>query len=304
MKKITITCVDAAGGHACGLAIGLKKYGTVTPVWRNRNLHKLDYLVPDARFGFKHIPARGDDLIIVSCITYDHLKVVLGESMFNRILKGYTRVHIVITDGHFACSPAYYNNMFTQYDVLTTGCKRNFRGDLPTKTYYQPFDLSMFDKMKNDHLTIGHSPFSKSKFREKGTGEIIKSTDKYNFDLITGVSWKECLIRKAKCHIFVDQIDNDDRDKFKFTTKGYVWPALGKSGLEAMHLGCLVITGGKGYDTDIPAPPVAWCDGNFKEVLEYYIKNESERLKLATEGQAWALKYSTYDFAARNVLGI
>jgi len=302
MRKITITCVDAAGGHACGLAIGLKKYGTVTSVWRNKNKHKLDYLVPDAKFGFKHIPLSGDDLIIVSCITYDHLMVVLGRRRFSRILKNYTRVHIVITDGRFPASPEYYNRLFTPYDVLTTGCKRNFRGNLPTKTYYQPFDLSMFDKTKNDHLTIGHSPFTQSKFREKGTEEIIEVTDKYNFDLITGVSWKECLIRKAKCHIFVDQIDNHDRVKFKFTNKNYVWPALGKSGLEAMHLGCLVITYGKGYDTDIPAPPVAWCHGNFKEVLEYYIKNESERLKLAAEGQAWALKYSSYDFAAQQVL--
>ena len=302
MRKITITCVDAGGGHACGLAIGLKKYGTVTSVWRNKSLHKLDSLVPGSKFGFNHIPPKGDDLIIVSCITHDHLKIVLRQRRLNAILGSYKKIHIVITDSRYMRDPDYYNRQFTRYDVSTTGCKRHFRGDLPTKTYYQPFDLSKFDKTKNDNLTIGHSPFTHKKFRQKGTEEIIEVTDKYNFDLITTVSWKECLIRKARCHIFVDQIDHYDTDSFKFTDKNYVWPALGKSGLEAMHLGCLVITHGKGYDTDIPAPPVAWCNGNFKEVLEYYIKNESERLKLAAEGQAWALKYSSYDFAAQQVL--
>ena len=301
-RKITLVSTDAGPGHNCGLAIGLKKYGDVAVVWENRNLHKLDYLVPDAKYGYRNIPRGGENLIIVGCLAFDRIKK--NAHLFAKIRSGYSRIHIIITDGRFPRNPDYYNKIFSNYDVLAHGCKIHFRGKLRTKTFYQPFDLSHFSQTKNEHLTISHSPFGKGKFREKGTDEIIEATDKYNFDLITGVSWKECLIRKAKCHIFVDQIDNDDRDKFKFTTKGYVWPALGKSGLEAMHLGCLVITGGKGYDTDIPAPPVAWCDGNFREVLEYYIKNESERLKLATEGQAWALKYSTYDFAARNVLGI
>ena len=89
----------------------------------------------------------------------------------------------------------------------------------------------------------------------------------------------------------------------KFKTKDYIWPALGKSGLEAMHLGCLTITYGKGYDTEIPAPPVAWCvKDSFREVLEYYIKNEKERIELAAKQKEWALKYASYDFAAQNVL--
>ncbi len=162
------------------------------------------------------------------------------------------------------------------------------------------FDLSHIDQTKE--VLISHSPFGPGKFKEKGTDEIIETVKEYDFDLITGVSWNKCLIRKAKSHIFIDQIDHYDRDKFKFTDKDYVWPALGKSGIEAMHLGCLVITHGKGYDTDIPAPPVAWCNGNFKEVLEYYIKNEKERTKLAAEGKEWALKYACYDFAAQQVL--
>lgn len=222
-----------------------------------------------------------------------------------RLFNGYQNVHIVITDGKFARDPDYYNVAFKNLDVLTTACKRHFRYGLPTKTYYQPFDLSLFRQNKNKDLTIAHSPFVKKKFREKGTHKIIEATNGYNFDLITGVSWNKCLRRKAKAHIFIDQIDHYDKDKFKFRDPEYVWPALGKSGLEAMHLGCLTMTYGKGYDTDIPAPPVAWItEDTFENVLKFYIANDKQREELAERQYKWAMKYSSYDFAARNVLGL
>ena len=294
-RKITLVSTDAGPGHNCGLAIGLKKYGTVTVVWESKNLHKLDYLVPDARYGYHNMPHRGDDLIIVGCLAFDRVR--------ERIKKYYySRTHIIITDGRFPRNPSHYNKLFVNYDVLANGCKRHFRGSIRTKTFYQPFDLSHVNQTKDNELLISHSPFSGKKFREKGTLEIIGAMGGHNFDLITNVSWDKCLTRKAKSHIFVDQISHYDISKFKFTDKDYVWPALGKSGLEAMHLGCLVITHGKAYDTDIPAPPVAWCNGNFKEVLKYYIKNEKERNELAAAGKEWALKYSSYDFAAQQVL--
>ena len=296
-QRITLTSVDCGSGHACGLALGLEKYGKVTQVWENRNKHGLDYLNPGAKFGYKHIPATGDDLIIVAVITHDRILNQLKR------LK-YKRIHIIVTDGRFARNPVYYNSRFRKYDVITTGCKRHFREPHPVKTYYQPFDLSHIDQTKNKELTISHSPFTESKYREKGTNMIIKVCgDK--LDLITGVSWDECLQRKAKSHIFVDQIDHYDRDKFKFKNKDYVWPALGKSGIEAMHLGCLVITHGKAYTTEIPPPPIAWCvKDSFKEVLNYYVSNPTERNDLAEKQKEWALKYATYDYAARNVLGL
>ena len=301
LRQITLVCVDAGGGHACGLAQGLKKHGQLKVVWENRNKHRLDYMTPDAKYGYKHIYPSGDDLIIVSCITYDHMKEQL-DKVFRNILNSYQRIHVVITDGRYARNPDYYNQEFKGFDVLTTGCKRHFREPLPVKTYYQPFDLSLFSLNKNKDLTISHSPFVKSKYKEKGTLEIIDSTNGYNLDLITGLSWKACIERKARSHIFVDQIDHYDRDKFKFKSPDYVWPALGKSGIEAMHLGCLVITYGAEQKTEIPSPPVAWCNGNFKEILDYYIKNERERIEMAMAAREWALKYASYDFAAQNVL--
>ena len=289
---MTLVSTDAGPGHNVGLAKGLEKYGQLTVVWENKNPHGLDYL-HSAQYGYKHIPRTGDDLIVVGALCFDRL----GD--YN-----YARKHIIITDGRFARYPDKYNSRLTGWDVLTTACKRHFREPLPVKTYYQPFDLSHIATRKSEQLTIAHSPFGPMKYREKGTEQILSTCAKIGvkLDLITGVNWDMCLNRKAKSHIFVDQIDHYDRHKFAFRDPQYVWPALGKSGIEAMHLGCCVITHGKGYDTDIPAPPVAWCNGNFQEVLKYYIKNEKERKEMAEEGRKWALRYASYDFAARNVL--
>jgi len=293
MRQITLVSTDAGPGHNCGLALGLEKYGKLTVVWENKNPHGLDYFYK-AKYGYRHIPKYGDDLVVVGALCFDRIR--------NMSLQ-YNRKHIVITDGRFARYPEKYNHLLRGWDVITTACKRHFREPLPVKTYYQPFDLSHIDSTKNKVLTVGHSPFGEMKFREKGTEHIIETCADLgvNLDLITGVSWQQCLKRKAKCHIFVDQIDHYDRHKFKIRS-GYVWPALGKSGLEALHLGCCVITYGKGYDTDIPAPPVAWCRDNFRAVLEICIKNEKERNELSKAGKAWALQFANYEFAAEQVL--
>ena len=72
-----------------------------------------------------------------------------------------------------------------------------------------------------------------------------------------------------------------------------------------MHLGCLVITTGQGDDWNIPAPPVVWCDkDNFMDKIRYYVENPAERRNVAARQKKWALKYATYDYAARNVLNI
>lgn len=300
-QQITLVSVDCGSGHACELAHGLAKYGEVTKVWQNMNPHGLDFLNLDAKFGYGKLPASGDHLIIVGCITFNRLEVYFGSSL-RRFFSQYGKVHIIVTDGHFARNPDIYNKKFKGLDVICTGCKRHFREPLPVKTYYQPFDLSDIDQTKYKRLLIAHSPFGPVKYEQKGTDKIIEAVRDYDFDLITGVQWDECLQRKAKSHIFIDQIDHYDRDKFKFKSPDYIWPALGKSGIEAMHLGCLVITYGKGYNTEIPAPPVAWVTDNFEEVLNYYIYHPTERAELARRGKEWALKYATPEFMAQTVL--
>ena len=200
--KVTLVCVDAAGGHACGLSLGLRKHCELTTVWMNHNLHGLDHIEPKALFGFENLPPQGDVLIIVSVVTIYCLERYMGIKKYNKFLSGYKEIKAIITDGKIIEDPVRANSKMINMDVFAHLCKIAFRGDLPTKEYYQPFDLSHVEIKKNDKLTIAHSPFVAMKRVEKGTDEIEKGIEKYGdsiiFDLITGVTWEECLKRKAR----------------------------------------------------------------------------------------------------------
>jgi len=309
MKDVTIVGIDCGGSHACGLSVGMRRYASVTSVWKNKNKHGLDNIDLRSWFGWENIPPEGDELIIVSAITYTNLLASFKFEGLKKLFDGYKKKKIIFGDGRIARDPERWNNVASDFDeVFCHICKIHFRGDKPTKLFIQPFDMSKVDVRKNDILTVAHSPFVAAKNREKGTHVIVDAMKDYpdvNFDLITGLPWEEAMRRKAAAHIFVDQVAHYDLDKFKFNDDNYEWPALGKSGIEAMHLGCLVITRGQPEARDIPSPPVAWCTtDNFRDVLRYYITHHKSREELAKKQQRWAYTYSTYDFAARHVLGI
>lgn len=304
--KTTLVSVDAGGGHNCELANGLKKYRDVTTIWMQKNPHGLDRLVHDAQYGFRRVPKRGDEIIIVACITFDYFKRYLKriDIDIKEFLKGYKKVKIIVTDGRYALNPAYYNKQFKGYEIFLNACKTHWGAGIHYKEFYQPFDLSEYDMTKNKELTIAHSPFSEKKFNQKGTLQIRNIVRELGvkFDLITNVSWEESIRRKAKAHIFVDQISHF-RDKI-LTSGGYVWSALGKSGIEAMHLGCMTLTRGKEHSGLIPTPPIVWVDKNLKQRLVEFIDDKQKIKNMAQLQKQWALTYATPDYAARNVLDL
>ncbi|MCK5605427.1 hypothetical protein KAR91_26280 [Candidatus Pacearchaeota archaeon] len=302
MKDITLVCVDAGGGHACGLSLGLRKYCNLTTVWKNNNVHGLDYLEPAAMMGFKNIPKGGDELIIMSNITQIHIEKYFKRG-YRSFLKNWDKVKIIITDGTIILNPELHNAKMEGMEVFATLCKIDFRGDLPTKTYYQPFDLSHIEIKKNKELTVAHSPLGSVKMVEKGTNEIKREMRKRNvkFDIISMVPWTQALKRKACSHIFIDQLYNP-LDKYGVNL---MHSSIGKSGIEAMHLESLVFTRGLHKPRELPSPPVVWiADQPWAELMDYYISHPVERQERVTMQKEWALKYATHDFAARNVLGI
>jgi hypothetical protein len=138
---------------------------------------------------------------------------------------------------------------------------------------------------------------------EKGTQQILWTFKqlKLNYDIIMGRPWKECMIRKAKCHIFVDQISCQPDDIWDLPKD---WKGgLGKSGLEAMLLRCLTISRGNFQDYDIPKPPVVEClPETLKDILEVYVKDENKRLNKIKEQYEWAKTYLDPDFCAKRIL--
>ena len=309
MKKVTLVSGEPGAGHAIELSLGLREYVDLTTVWRVRSAYKFDYLEPHALYGYGNIPPEGDEIIIVSTAGFNLLRKYYRNHPggLDGFLSGYNEVKIVITDDSPMFDPQGYIALFKNYQVWATICKIHFRGDEPTKPYYRPFDLSNIDRTKNEKLTVAHSPFCAKKRPEKGTAEIeeIVKGRNVDFDIISGLTWADAIQRKAKAHIFVDQIDHFRKGEFKYFNPDYTWIAFGKSSDEAMHLGCLTITWGRDQDIGHPIPPVAWCTKeNFEGVLDYYISEKSAREELANKQYEWQMQYGTRDYAAKNLLNL
>lgn len=295
-QDVSIFSVEAGSGHICELSKAIRKYCNLTTVWNQRSAYGFDDIEPYAKLGVEYVPLSGDHLIVVGVLAYQYLKGYIEKTEpFWEFLERYEQRTIIVTDGGMMRRRDYYNSAFRNWNVFATPCKIQFCKN--AKEYYQPFDIDIPIR-KDKNLLVGHSPFGKSKWREKGTGQIIEECD-YSLSLITQVSWAESLKRKAKCHIFVDQIDHFDGHKFGW--RG----GIGKSGYEAMLLDCLVISRGKFVGIEIPTPPIAWCTKeNFKEVLDYYATHPKERNEKIKDQREWADKYLKPDFHAKRVLQI
>jgi len=289
MEHKILVAEEAGSGHACELALALRKYVNLTAVWEHTSAYGLDKLDPESKVGLHNLPKESDGIIIIGVGIFDRLYRYLKMKSKH---KNYT---IIVTDGGIMRDRNKYVQSFRTWNKFATLCKIQF---LPgAREYYQPFNINIPIK-KDKNLLVGHSPFGKSKWREKGTEQIIEQCD-YPLDLITQVPWAKSLERKAKCHIFVDQIDHFDGHKFGW--RG----GIGKSGYEAMLLDCLVISRGKFVGDEIPAPPIAWCTKeNYKEVLDYYAYNHKERNEKIQAQKDWADKYLKPDFHAKRILQI
>jgi len=295
MGHKVLVAEDASSGFACELSNGLRKFVNLTTVWENKSYYSVDYIDPLSKIGLENLPNESNGIIIVGAGMYKRLQQYLSTSSHDSIT-------IIITDSWFMHESDFFNDKFKDYNVFATSCKMPFRSGYPTKEYYQPFDLSDIEIVKNRTLTLSHSPFTQSKFLQKGTDYIINATKNYNFDLITGVSWDESINRKAKSHIFIDQIDYDNPYH-----KGEIeWDGgIGRSGLEAMLLDCLVISRGKFTGIDIPAPPIVWCDKNsLGDILKHYAYSIEERNKVISLQKEWALKYLNSEYQAKRILNI
>jgi hypothetical protein len=288
--KVTLFATEAGAAHACELANGMMKYCDLTTVYHHKSAYGIDNIHPGL-IGVEHIPVEGDAFILVG--------LALWNLFDRRILDNYKRVVVVIPDGPFMRKKDYFNKALKGYDVFTTNCKYQF-ADFPVKEYYQPFNIQI-PVEKNRDLTIGHSVFVKAKEREKGSKEILRIARETgaDVDFIHDLNWYDNLRRKAKCHIFVDQIDHFDAHVFGWNG------GIGKSGLEAMLLDCLVLSWGKFEGRELPAPPIAWCDkDSFEDVLTYYIFHKKERDEKIAAQKEWALKYLNPDFCAKRILNI
>lgn len=140
-------------------------------------------------------------------------------------------------------------------------------------------------------IIVGHCPTSDA----KGTQEVIEALQTYRkrgdieIDLVEGQPWSDCVQRKARHHIHIDQ----------WNTLG----AFGINAVEALALGSLVINSPlhpyvrMHYTLDTGAPDTPFIDyQTLKECVHAAINHIHERRKqylpIATpHGRQWALRH-------------
>lgn len=222
------------------------------------------------------------------------------------------RITLIFSDKYFVINNSVANNFLIENkkieihimpDILSFLDKK-----LEYKPYFQPILLPKIDVIKNDELTICHSPGHKLNKNSKGSELIIKKLKDYNLNIITGKSWHDTLVEKSKSHIFIDQIfykgitSNHAKTNlmFKLGYKG----GLGKSGLEAMLLECLTITSKQSIITEpfFENPPIINCDeNNLKKTIDHYLNDKIELKKLVKKQKEWAENYLNIDFVLKNL---
>lgn len=166
------------------------------------------------------------------------------------------------------------------------------------KPYYQhipiPDDISI---VKNENVTISHSPGFKYKLDLKGSSFIEKELKNLHLVVIRNKEWKDCIELKAKSHIFVDQMIDKTKDGYR--------GGVGKSGLEAMLVKNLLITSSDKLITEpfFENPPVIYSRPNtFKNAIMYYVNNLDVVDDISEKQYKWAKKHTSIEFVKNNIL--
>ncbi len=216
---------------------------------------------------------------------FDHYFVV-GAGAFCKVSLPRSKTTVVLTDTYFLKNHKTIDlsgvRILCMPDLIQY-CKRY------DKLYYPPFEWDE-DIIKNEELTIAHSPYSEAKRVQKGTAIIEEVVE--DLDIIMGVSWVESIRRKSMAHVFIDQVAEREY--------GYIGTAS-KSGQEAMAVGCFTLTSGIPVEGEIPPAPAIWVDKyNLDDKLLYYlVHGYDDQVK---DQKEWADTYLNYEFQSGYLL--
>lgn len=257
----------------------------------------------------------------------DHL-IFVGAASYNRFwenlapkAKSWKSAAVILTDsGYYRLAP-WYNESFKRRSVTVYAMPDLFvhAKEVGAIPFYPPVDASGIQASKAEGVRLGHATRSPGKkgsdFIRRVFSQIMSLNKNVHSDIIQGLTWEENLRRKAKCHIFVDQLikDNPDVSQARWVGKSSdnkptgnrkYYGGLGKSGLEAMALKCLTLTSGNEWDTSpyFPPPPVVWVSWrNLKDTLKNLIRDTQERKRITSEQFAWVNQYASLSFVGPHV---
>lgn len=159
-------------------------------------------------------------------------------------------------------------------------------------------------------IAICHSPGAKGAY--KGSKQIAAAITQLSksypikYTACKDLSWHDCLKAKAAADIFIDQLvlGNPKIPQDRFGGKIAYNGALGKSGLEAMLLGCCVVSGCQELKTEpyFPNPPIVYTTGpNIVSDLEWLITEKQIRRELSLKQREWARSYLSPEFVGQHL---
>jgi len=236
--------------------------------------------------------------------------IIVGYNALQAIsmqIKRFNRVAYVACDS-WSCKYYKWINEFISQNNITLYAMPDlgdyYKNFIPA---YQRIRIKNVNETKYSITTIAHSPNNHIKAHYKGTNYIVQTIEKLKrnldiyFVLIQGLPMTECLLMKARSHIFVDQLiyGNPEIPQDRFGGEIRYNGGLGKSGIEAMMLDCCVITGGRQPDTEkyFPPPPVVWSHyDTLYDDLEELINYSVLRNNKARKQRRWVDEYLTPEF--------
>ena len=250
-------------------------------------------------------------------ITVDHL-IIIGM----RALKAYSKlknknfksVAVIFSDTNF-CKYHKWCNDYVEENNIPVYAMPDLHDYLrvPYIPAYQTITLpKIYIEKPTDRISICHSPGKKAFMNIKGTNQInfiIKKLQKkypIEYKVLKRHTWEDCIKEKSRSHIFIDQLtkENPYIDQTRFGGKIVYKGALGKSGIEAMMLGCCTVTTMDDPITEphFPPPPV---------ILTNYFDFEYQIDKLINDGfrsyaeqqKAWVDKYCSPEFVSQHLTG-
>ncbi len=283
---IALISKDPSFGNCVGLYHALSLKDDVQAVFKEKD-EKGFYKEIPYYIGYHKIPRDADQYVIVSAEAFMDTRDIIEEAM------------VILTDSYYLKHYELVNENLNGHVVYCMPDLMKYT-DRECRTYYPPYEYDG-EIVKNDKLTIAHSPYSDHKKILKGTQHIhdafedISHDVDFEYDIIMNAKWDESIKRKAKAHIFIDQLT--DRGN------GYNG-ALAKSGIEAMATECMTFTSGDNkHNKQIPLPPVEWIDfDNICDKLLFYINNDAKREERIIEQKQWVDEYLNYQFQSDYLL--
>lgn len=178
-----------------------------------------------------------------------------------------------------------FNRMDSNFDKRFIGADllRFCEDDRRVVPYFAPPGEFVWN-FANEGTRIGHSPTSRDK---KGTEAILAVLSRLpvEVDLIEGVRYDECQARRARCQMFVDQLQPDIG-------------GFGASAVEALAAGCAVFADIRHVSercwTFFPRPPIVDVRSaeDLERQLRRYMEDREALLDLRRQSFSWANEHA------------